>query len=230
MHIHYIQHVEFEGLGCMEQYFHAEGHDISSTKLYQQNGALPEDISGIDLLIILGGPMSVHDEQIYPWLVDEKLWLKQLLQHGIRVLGICLGAQLLAEVLGATVVHGQQREIGWYNIYRQPEASIWNGTLPEKIQAFHWHGETFNLPLGASLLYSSEACKHQAFFWKEQVLALQFHLEMTPLSAASLCQNCSDELVNTTKWVQSQSEMLENKHNYTALNQTMYLILQQMLR
>ncbi|MCK5862638.1 MAG: gamma-glutamyl-gamma-aminobutyrate hydrolase family protein, partial [Candidatus Hydrogenedentes bacterium] len=182
MRAHYLQHVPFEGLGSIESRLHSSGYEISSTQLFES----PEfpALEEIDLLLVMGGPMSVNDEEIYPWLSQEKEFIRRAIDMKKPVLGVCLGAQLIANVLGARVYQNSEKEIGWWPVHGTPVPSSSLFQFPASIQAFHWHGETFNLPAGATLLASSTACKNQAFQIGTSVIGLQFHLETTPESAA----------------------------------------------
>ncbi len=190
---HVLQHVPFEGLGSIEPWLVREGYSITWTRLYAGgNLPVPEDP---DLLIVLGGPMSVNDETAFPWLRDEKRFVRRSIETGVPLLGICLGAQLIAAALDARVYPNRHREIGWFPVHRTPDEPGVMGVFPERFDAFHWHGETFDLPSGAALLAQSAACEHQAFSVGPSVVGLQFHLETTPASALSLVENCRDELV-----------------------------------
>ncbi len=206
MNIHYLKHVPFEGLGSMENILVCSGHRLSNTCLYE-NQPLPP-ASGIDALIVMGGPMSVNEEARYPWLVPEKEFLESVLQQEIPVLGVCLGAQLLAEVLGASVTKNPHQEIGWFPVRIMPgfqDERIQN--LPESFDALHWHGDTFSIPLGASNFVVSEGCTNQAFVYGENVLGLQFHLEMLPSHVQAIYRECGKPGL-TGPYIQGVDEML----------------------
>jgi len=205
MRAHYLQHVVFEGLGSIEPWLQGKGYQISRTALFESE-ALP-DIHDIDWLIIMGGPMSVHDEAEYPWLIQEKTWIRSFIQTGKPVLGICLGAQLIADVLGATVDANPCKEIGWFPIQAAPKISPTQFAFPENISVFHWHGETFNLPDEAVLLASSAACQHQAFQINKHIIGLQCHLETTPEAAQSMLFHCLDELIEGS-YIQTTTQIL----------------------
>ncbi len=197
MNIHWLQHVPFEGLGCIEPWLIENGHAVSCTRLWAGD-RLP-DIENIDGLIVMGGPMGVYDEAIYSWLAEEKAFIQQIIAQNKPVLGICLGAQLIAEVLGSRVTRLREQAAGnvWKNSQREigffPVAG--DGKIfPEEFTAFHWHGDTFGIPEGAVHLASSAACENQAFIYKDNVLALQFHLETTEQSLLSLYAHCKDEV------------------------------------
>lgn len=206
MRAHYLQHVSFEGLGSIEKWLEKAGYAITATRLFDGE-SLPA-VEDIDLLIIMGGPMSVNDEADYPWLVAEKAFIRAVMAADKPVLGICLGAQLIASSLGAKVYPNAQKEIGWLPIHAQ------NGDRPDVFQfppvvgVFHWHGETFDLPEGAVLTASSAACINQAFQLGNKVIGLQFHLETTPASAQALVDHSADELAVGGPYVQSAEQML----------------------
>jgi len=204
MHAHYLQHVPFEGLGCIEPWLLKHDYVITHTPLFESH-TLPTPES-IDFLIILGGPMSVNDESAYPWFIPEKAFIRKFLASRKPVLGICLGAQLMAHVLGANVYPHKQKEIGWFPIFHAATTGSCY-QFPDSLTAFHWHGETFDLPENASLLASSAACRNQAFQIGRNGIGLQFHLETTPAAARELVTNCSNELT-PGPYVQSQQQIL----------------------
>lgn len=229
MRIHTIQHVVFEGLGCMQLYLEDKGHHLSFTHLYAGE-ALP-NLNDIDVLIIMGGPMCIYDDADLPWLKGEKVLIKQVIDAGKKVLGICLGAQLIADVLGSTdskraVYAGQHKEIGWFEIQKSGElqGTILDDVFPPCLDVFHWHGDMFDVPQGAQALAASEACPNQGFVYDNRVVGLQFHLETTPESAAALIAHCTDELDGSI-YVQSAEEMLNDKQRFTDLNKVMYKVL-----
>jgi GMP synthase-like glutamine amidotransferase len=197
MNVHILQHVSFEGIGSIEKWLNQRNANVSYTRFYESTDlpALPE----INLIIIMGGPMSVHDELECPWLVEEKKFLREAINAGIPMLGICLGAQLLASALGAEVYKCSQKEIGWFDITKVPNTGF---QFPDTITVFHWHGETFNLPEGAVQLARSAACEQQAFQFNDNVIGLQFHLETTPDSINSMIQHCYSDII-TNKFIQT---------------------------
>ncbi len=194
LRLHYLQHVPFEGLGRIHSWAEAAGAALTATHLYREP-SLPE-MRAFDLLVIMGGPMSTGDTDRYPWLVREKQFIRQAVAAGKAVLGICLGAQLIADALGARVYPNDYREIGWFDIEREPAAAghAIGDCLPSRIKVFHWHGDTFDLPAEALPLARSAACRHQGFVVGDRVVGLQFHLETTPESLQALIENAGDDL------------------------------------
>jgi GMP synthase-like glutamine amidotransferase len=223
MRAHYLQHVEFEGLGSIEPWLKKSGYVITNTRLFQ-SVKLP-DMNEIDLLIIMGGPMSINDEGDYHWLVPEKKFIRCAIEAGKSVLGICLGAQLIASALGAPVYPNQHKEIGWFPVRGIPSSGKLQFCFPLSMEVFHWHGETFDLPSGAIHLACSEACENQAFQIGESTIGLQFHLETTPESASELVSHCRDELI-PAQYVQTESEILSaSPARYQSINKMMNKVL-----
>ena len=159
---HCLLHVPFEGLANIEAWLNNASYDIRYSCLYNHD-ALPNHIDDIDLIFVMGGPMSVHDDVQYPWLIDEKVWLKDAIESNRPMLGICLGAQLIAHVLGASVHPNEDKEIGWFALQGIKQGHTDGFNFPESFDALHWHGETFDLPNDASHLAQSQACINQAF-------------------------------------------------------------------
>lgn len=203
MNVHILQHVPFEGIGSMEPWLQQRSANITSTRFFEP-WTLP-DVSELNLIIAMGGPMSVNDEAELPWLVEEKQFMRSAIQEGVPVLGICLGAQLIASALGARVYAGKQREIGWFDIEAVPSPET-TFQFPDTARVFHWHGETFDLPDHAVRLARSAACENQAFQIGSHVIGLQFHLETTPASADAIITNCRNELIEDT-FVQSETTL-----------------------
>ncbi len=210
MKYHFLQHVAYEGLGGIDSWIQAKGVQLNGTRFFN-NSVLPDPVS-VQALIILGGPMSVHDESAYPWLVAEKKFIEQVIKAGKPVLGICLGAQLIADVLGARVYPNKHKEVGWFpvELTREGQNAPCMKTFPPSFMGFHWHGETFEIPAGAVRLARSAACENQAFLYGHNVIALQFHPEVNIPLTQLLVMKAKDDLV-PAEFVQSESEILGNK-------------------
>jgi GMP synthase-like glutamine amidotransferase len=225
--IHHFQHVPFEGLGSMTPYFLSKGHQLSATHLYLEQ--TPPSVDALDWLIVMGGPMGARDESQYAWMAMEKAYIQKAIGAGKVVLGICLGAQLIADVLGARVFKNSHREIGWFPIRpaEQAKATALADVFAQQMEVFHWHGDTFEIPAGATLLASSDACAHQGFVLDNRVVGLQFHLETTPASARALVDNCGHELDNS-RYVQTAEEIVGDGSRFERINTAMAALLGKM--
>ena len=215
MRVHVLQHVPFEGLGSIEPWLAQRGTEIRYTRFFERD-PLP-DLDAVDLLVAMGGPMSVNDEAQFSWLEPEKRTVREAIEREIRVLGICLGAQLIARALGSRVYPNAVKEIGWLpiqGIHETEEAF----RFPSQCTVFHWHGETFDLPGGAVRIARSAGCENQAFQLARHVIGLQFHLETTAAVAHGMVENCGEELV-AGSYVQSATEILDvPAARYQAIN------------
>jgi len=191
---HCLQHVPFEGPVLLESWAQQSGFAVKRSHLYKGD-SFPE-IESVDFLGILGGPMNVYEDKKYPWLKKEKKFIEKILKTKKKVIGVCLGAQLLAVVLGSRVFQNTYKEIGWFPVALDPAAKplpILSG-IPASFLAFHWHGDTFDLPKQAKHLLRSHACFEQGFLYHNHVLGLQCHLEISRPSVTSLVKNCKADL------------------------------------
>lgn len=207
MNIAVLQHVAFEDAGKVGELLQQWGHQLQVCHVYKES--LPE-LANCDAVLVMGGPMSAYDEPTLLWLAAEKQFLRAAIAAGKPVLGICLGAQLLADVLGARVYPGPHREIGWFAIETdsQLRASPYAAVFGEQFMAFHWHGDTFTLPDGALPIGTSAACACQGFIWQQRVIGLQFHLEMSADGVAKLAKHCAAELDNSSSpYVQPAAQL-----------------------
>jgi len=214
VNIQAIYHVGFEGPGGIKPWALARGHRFTETRL-DLGEPLPVPDS-FDWLIVMGGPMNIYEEVEYPWLPAEKALVKAAVNAGKRVLGICLGAQLLADALGAEIYPNAVKEIGWYPVSFTPEGREWLAALgtdgkkqrEAEHTVFHWHGDTFHLPQGAVRLAESAGCRNQAFRYGNRVVGLQFHLEMTEPDIERLLVHGADELTEGV-YIQRAEEIRE---------------------
>ena len=221
-------HVPFEGLGCIEQWIIDNNHSVTFTKFYE-NYSLPT-VENIDWLIVMGGPMGVYDEVAFPWLIEEKAFIQKAIEQRKTVIGICLGSQLIAEVLGAKVYPNKQKEIGWFDIEKTSACEKLDiiQTQERKFQVFHWHGDTFDLPKGSTQLFRSAVCENQAFIYNGNVLGLQFHFEVTNYSLAEMVKHGQDELIKNAS-IQSASQILAQNGLIESNNKMMFRCLQFMV-
>ncbi|SNR86357.1 GMP synthase - Glutamine amidotransferase [Humidesulfovibrio mexicanus] len=232
LRLHSLRHARFETEAEIAAWAQERGHSLSHTDLW--NGETPPHPDSFDFLIVMGGPMNIYEEDAHPWLAMEKRFLKSSIEAGKLVLGVCLGAQLLAEALGGAVTKNAHREIGWHTVSAGPDASKSRAfaSLPQEYAAFHWHGDTFSIPPGAQWTARSEACAHQAFSARnDRVVALQFHLETNAQSMAELARNCADEItLDPVKWpyVQSAADMAARPERLASLRGLLFRLLDNM--
>lgn len=222
--IHILQHVPYETPGCIENWIKDKSYSYTVTELY--NGDIFPEISDIDWLIVMGGPMSVHNLAEFPWLFNEKQFIRQAVNSGKVVIGICLGSQLIAEVLGSRVYKNSEKEIGWLPVSRSSEGV--NSPLLSKFNdtetVFHWHGDTFEIPDGAIRLLTSGACMNQCFIYNERVLALQFHVEVTESLLDMMIMNGLEEIV-PSNYIQNIDQVRQGISHIKRNNELMYSIL-----
>ncbi|MGQ0587528.1 MAG: type 1 glutamine amidotransferase [Gammaproteobacteria bacterium] len=226
MRVHYLQHAEHEGLGCIERWLRDRGHRLTGSQLHRGD-ELP-DAADFDWLIVMGGPMNIYEHDRHPWLIREKFIIRDACVTKKKVLGICLGSQLVADVLGGHVSQSRQAEIGWFDVALSDEAiksTLFEG-FPRAFAAFHWHADTFKYPPGATPLMSSEACPNQAFSWGEgRVLGLQFHLEVELEDARRWL---AGEAPEPGRFVQSAAEMLRDPARFEQNTRLMHRLLERL--
>jgi GMP synthase-like glutamine amidotransferase len=227
MRVHWLQHTATEDLGSIEPWLAAAGYDYRGTRLYA--GEAPpkaiDGIDGFDALIVMGGPMNIYEHDRHSWLLAEKQLIRAAIDGGKRVLGICLGAQLVADQLGGEITRNAEPEIGWHDVAltdagrRHPLLADW----PSHFAAFHWHFDTFALPPGAEHLASSAGCINQAFAWDGgRVLGLQFHPEVGAAHVAGWLRG--DDLPQG-RYVQTPVQMLNADAAYAASRRLLHSLL-----
>jgi GMP synthase-like glutamine amidotransferase len=241
MRVHYLQHVSFEGIGSIGEWAVLRGHVLTGAEMFRAarseppgmaGPAMPRqaDLDNLDLLVVMGGPMNVYQEAEYPWLVAEKVFIAAAIGAGKPVLGICLGAQLIAAALGGTVSKGAQPEIGWYPVELTSEGRglpLFAG-FPIRFTALHWHGDTFSIPPGATHVASSAACANQAFAYDGgRVVGLQFHLEETRETLSQLIDNAGGELVQGG-WIATSEELLAPEAPFALCREMLFSLLDAM--
>jgi lipoate-protein ligase B len=173
----------------------------------------------------MGGPMNIYEIEAHPWLIAEKALIVAAIHAGKYVIGICLGAQLIADALGATVNAGAQPEIGWYPIQAAADCPDWLA-LPSELQVMHWHGDQFELPAGATRIASSAVCANQGFLYGERVLAWQCHLETTPESLRALIDHSAEELKAGPSVMTPEALQAEPAETYTRMREVLFNILE----
>ncbi len=224
MKIHCLTHVPFEDAANIGRWAQDRGHVLTSTRLYCDE-PLPA-VDTVDMLAVMGGPMNIYEHEVYPWLIEEKAFIRRVIDAGKKVLGVCLGAQLVADVLGGRVFPNPHKEIGWYPV-RLSEDGQTNPVfckLPRQLMVFHWHGDTFSIPPEAVRLAGSDACRNQAFFCRGRILGLQFHMEYSPESIEKMLTHCSDELV-AAPFISSSEAIREGYEHIQQTTQWLYTMM-----
>ncbi|MGR6341817.1 type 1 glutamine amidotransferase [Priestia megaterium] len=213
MRIHYIQNDPLAGPGTIEIWAAQHGYALTSTKVYEKCDFPSTD--EFDFLIILGGHMGAYEEETYPWILLEKQFIRKTVEQNKFVLGICLGAQLIADALGGKAYPHTHKESGWWGIELDKEAEnvqLLRG-FPKKFTAVEFHGDTFDLPKGAIRLSSSKGCKNQIFIYQDRVIGLQFHPEFT--------NDMIDNVLKNSDFGRVQGEFMQKPEDI--LNQTVLL-------
>ena len=230
MRLHYLQHVPFENPGSILEWADKNGCNVTGTHFYDDEN-LPKQ-RDYDWLVVMGGPMNIYDEKSYPWLTREKLFIHDAIESGKVVIGLCLGAQLIADVIGGNVTENPHQEIGWFpvNLSNEAKSSPLFSFFPQNPTVFQWHGDTFiELPEDAKCIAKNDACSHQAFIYKNRVFGFQFHLENTEEIIKNLLKHCQDEMV-PGEYVQTPTEMLSHPEYIKQDNKWMDMFLTQLYR
>lgn len=223
--IHWLQHAEHEELGCIGPWLKQRGHRVTRSRLYL---AEPVPAAGdFDWLIVMGGPMNIYEHERYPWLVPEKALIRDACVTNKKILGICLGAQLVADALGARVSRNAHQEIGFFDVSLADEGGSYSlfADFPAVFPAFHWHGDTFSIPDGCQNLMKSDACVNQAFACGDRVVGIQFHLEVTRPDAARWL---ALEQLEPERYVQPAAEILRDSARFDANNALMLRLLERL--
>lgn len=207
MRLAILQHVVYEEPGFIETWARSHHYEITKIRLFAGD-ALPQ-LDSFDWLVVLGGPMGVYDEPLYPWLKLEKQLLRDCLDAGKLILGVCLGAQMLAEVLGAKVERNREREMGWHPVTLSDAARAHPlfKDFPAQFTPLHLHGDCFTAPPGTTPIGASEACSQQGFIWKNRAIGLQFHIEFTEYNVRRVLKECGNDF-GSGPYVQTPAEVL----------------------
>jgi GMP synthase-like glutamine amidotransferase len=222
MRVHYLQHVSFETPGLILEWAEQRGHELGKTLLFE-SAQFPR-VEDLDLLLIMGGPMSVHDIDLYEWLAKEKEFIKRCLAANKKILGICLGSQLLSEACGGEVTKNPEKEIGFFPVRFTAEARshfLFRAFSPI-IHFFHWHGEQFSIPPGAIRLAETDACPNQGFLLlNNRAMGIQFHPEATAGLVNRMLQEGLDELI-PSNYVQAEED-IKSSISQGILNSRLFL-------
>jgi GMP synthase (glutamine-hydrolysing) len=220
--------VPFEDAAAIATWAEERGHEVTRTRLYAGD-PLPR-LTEIDRLAVMGGPMNIYEYDAYPWLLHEKQFIHEAVQRGTPTLGVCLGAQLIADVLGGRITRNPQKEIGWFPVTLTSEAvasDLFQGFPPEFL-AFHWHGDTFSIPPGALPIGWSVACAHQGFVYGRRVIGLQFHLDYSEESIRTMIEHCGEELSPAGPFIQPAEELLSDPSRPPAIHRLLTRLLDAM--
>ena len=224
MRIHLLRHGTLNDHVTIGEWAEKMGHSVSKTVLID-NENLPR-MKSFNWLIILGGIMDTHEEDKYPWLVEEKKFIKDAINQKKIVLGICFGAQLIAEALGAKVYKNKYKEIGWHkvNLTEDGNKSPVFIAFPDRFPVFQWHDYIFDLPPGAVRTAENEACANQAFVYKERVIGVQFHLEFSEECIRTLVREYGDKITEG-KYIQPKEEILTERRLIGEIDELKNLLL-----
>jgi GMP synthase (glutamine-hydrolysing) len=220
MKIHILQHAEWETIGQLDKWITKNGYTYTTSHLYKGD-KLPNEEA--DFLIVMGGPMGIYDDEKYPWLKLEREYIKSVVNSKTKVLGICLGSQFIADALGAKVYPGKEKEIGFLKINKSVNHKI-TDTIPESLDVFHWHGDTFENPKGAVNIFNSSLTQNQGFIYNDNVIAFQFHFEVGHKEIEGFIDNGRDEII-PSKYVQRESEIMSNNFDFDKANSYLFNIL-----
>jgi len=223
-----LQHVPFEGPAAIARW--AEQCNHSTAYINCTDQPVYPSLSDFDGLIILGGPMGVNDS--LPWITAEVNFIKQAIEGDKIVLGVCLGAQMIAAALGASVRKNHEKEIGWFQVEQKNDpgsGSRLKKALPSSFTCLHWHGDTFDIPKDATHLYRSAACENQAFAFNDKVVGLQFHLEFDITTTQRVADASTAELAEGGQFVQSIQEILADPRRFETANSLMFDLLNELV-
>jgi GMP synthase (glutamine-hydrolysing) len=221
MRIFVLEHAANEGPGKIATWAEERGYTVNHVRMDDGN-PLPS-LEGASMIVIMGGGMNIYQHRDYPWLVDEKRFLAKAIARNKPLLGICLGAQLLADLLGGKVVQNRCKEVGWWPVRFLDRSSPFDGFQAEGMM-FHWHGDTFDIPNRSRRIADSDGCANQAFIFGDRIVGLQFHAEVTPADPAAFCDSAPQDLADGP-FSQSREAMLTSPPDMSAVDAGLYRLL-----
>ena len=226
MKLHYIIHAPFEKIGVIQDW--AKGAGITLTGSHTYAGDTLPSADAFDALVVMGGPQSPLEPEKYPYLKNEITLIQQAIQFNKKILGFCLGAQLIAEAYGASTLRSPEKEVGVFPIKLTPAGQadpLFDG-FPLEFDVIHWHNDMPGIPDGAELLAYSEGCPHQALRFAPGIYGFQFHMEITSELAKGMVENCPEDLA-PSKYTQTSTAFMAE--NFAKINRQMTLILDRLL-
>ena len=203
MRIHFIQHMPFEYPASIADWATEKNYISTYTKVFEE--PIFPSINSFDMLVIMGGVMGVYEEDEYDWMTAQKAFIKQSIEAKKKVFGVCLGAQFIAEALGANVFPHTLKEIGWLPVEKVAMHQLTNN-FPQTFTTFHWHGDTFTLPENAVHLFRTKGCAQQGFLYQNHVAGFQFHMEIKEDLLTGMTENERSELIKDS-YVQTEDEI-----------------------
>ncbi len=231
MKIHCLQHVSFETPGTIVEWAGQNNCSITYTYLFEKTFLFPS-LTDFDVLLIMGGYMNVEEEEKFPWLKQEKNFIKNAIDAGKKIIGICLGAQLIASTLHCAVYKGKEKEIGFFpvNFSNEAEKNVLFKHFTSPYTLFHWHGDTFDLPENAVVIASTDVCRNQAYFIDPNIIGLQFHLEMNETTIGQMLLHDGEELKEDGNYIQSAEEIRSGLTCLQKNKQDLFLLLNKFLK
>ena len=190
-----LQHAKCEAPGLIARALERKGYSLKTVHTFTGE-AVPEELGGAAGLVIMGGPMGVYEHERYPFIRGEMRLIENALSKDKPILGVCLGSQLLASALGASVRKGEQKEIGWHRVTLSESSrqDSLTGGMGGSFMAYHWHGDIFDLPADSTRLASSRLTTTQAFRYGNKTYGFLFHMEITPEILRGMTATFADEL------------------------------------
>lgn len=219
MRIVTLEHSPCDGPGKILDWANFRGHTLNRVHIYRGD-PLPS-LDSFDFLVVMGGAMNIYQHRDHPWLIPEKTFIRSAIDAGKAILGVCLGGQLMADVLGGKVTRNPDFELGWWPVQFHERSGPF-ATFPKELTVCHWHGDTFAIPNGAQHAGSSPGCANQAYYIGDRLVGLQFHIELAPVHNAELADDLPPE---RGRYVQTADELLAAPVNEDALRNALHSLL-----